>query len=327
MHILLFTPYFNQPRGNATTSKRIVHFLQKKGIQPSVFPYLEKDLWHLPKTDLVHVLHATRFVQWAIDHDYTLSAPYIVTMGGTDINHDLQTKLSDKVFQFLDKSAYITVFTRDAMEKVAALHPQWVKKTVLIPQAAWISWKIQKQKEYLAPHILLPAGLRPVKDVLHVIPALDQLVGDYPDLTFTLLGANLDDQVYQQVMDSIQQRPWMTYAGVVPFEVMTQWYNEANIIINTSISEGQSLAVMEAMAMGRPVVARRNAANEALIRHEETGWLYDTMEDFRQAIHSIMRNGEMREEIIHQARDWAVEYYAPEQEANEYIKLYERAGI
>lgn len=329
MHILYFTPYFNQPRGNSTTSKRIIHFLQKSGIRTSVFPYFEKDPWFLPAieaVDVIHILHATRFLAWAKENMFVLERPYIITMGGTDINLDLQGVISEDMMHLLNNAAYITVFTPDAKQKVEGLNIDWLGKVRVIPQSAWLPWDIGKPKQTDYPAILLPAGLRPVKDVLHVLPALDELIDLYPRLKFTILGANLDSSVYQQVLEASQTRPWLHYAGVVPFEVMTHWYEEANIIMNTSISEGQSLAVMEALAIGRPVIARKNAANEEIIKHNETGWIYDSMQEFKEALHNIMNDPFHRGQVIQTAREWIKQHCSPAQEASHYIELYKRAG-
>jgi len=329
MHILYFTPYFNQPRGNSTTSKRIVHFLQKSGIRTSVFPYFEKDPWFLPaieSVDVIHILHATRFLAWAKENQFVLKRPYIVTMGGTDINSDLQNELSEDVTNLLYNAVYIVVFTPDAKQKIKNLNIEWVKKVRVIPQSAWLPWDIKEPKQTDYPSILLPAGLRPVKDVLHVLPALDEVIDLYPRLQFTILGANLDSSVYQQVMEASQTRPWLHYAGVVPFEVMTHWYEEANIILNTSISEGQSLAVMEALAIGRPVIARKNAANEDIIKNKVTGWIYNSMDEFKEALHIIMNDPFHRGQVIQAAREWVKQHCSPEQEVHQYIDLYKRAG-
>ncbi|RFU67589.1 glycosyltransferase [Peribacillus saganii] len=323
MHILFFAPYFNQPRGNSTTIKRIVHFLQLRNINASVIPYLEKDNWYLPNADIFHILHATRFVKWSSENNFILNRPYVLTMGGTDINIDLKPDMDGDMFSFINDASFITVFTEDAREKVGKLYPRWLEKTKVISQGVWLPWGISEIQDALDPRILLPAGLRPVKDVLNVLPALDHLVEVYPNIDFSILGANLDNDVFNQVQSAASERKWMKYAGVVPYEVMKIWYDKAQIIINTSISEGQSLAVMEAMAMGRPVIARKNAANEALIRHEQTGWLYDTMGEFIEAVHSIVRNDALREKVVRQAREWISQHNSPEKEAESYRNLYE----
>lgn len=324
MHILFFAPYFNQPRGNSTTIKRLVHFLQKENINTSVIPYLEDDYWHRSKTDIYHILHATRFMQWAKENHFILNRPYLVTMGGTDINIDLQAGLDDGLFSFLNDAAFITVFTEDAKEKVKRLFQGWADKTFVIPQGIWMPWHISSMKEELSPHILLPAGLRPVKDVLHVLPALEELAPYYPNMSFTILGTKLNESVYHQVQKEVKQYNWMNYAGVVPYEVMKAWYEKAQIVINTSLSEGQSLALMEAMAAGRPVIARKNEANLHLIQHEQTGWLYETMDEFVDAVQSIMNNVALRKKVIQQAKEWIIEHHPPEKEILAYMNLYQQ---
>jgi glycosyltransferase involved in cell wall biosynthesis len=322
LHILFFAPFFNQPRGNSTTIKRLVHFLQKENISTSVIPYLENEEWHRSDADIYHILHATRFIQWAKENDFIINRPYLVTMGGTDINIDLQLNMDDDMFAFLNEAAFITVFTEDAQEKVKQLFQGWTDKTFVIPQGIWMPWNRPSKMEYIIPRILLPAGLRPVKDVLHVLPALDRLVSHYPNLSFTILGAKLNESVYHQVQKKIKQRHWMNYAGVVPYEVMKVWYEKTDIVINTSLSEGQSLALMEAMVMGRPVIARKNEANLHLIHHKHTGWLYETMDEFEEAVHSIVNNAFLRDKVTKQAKEWIVENCSPEKEILTYINLY-----
>ena len=46
------------------------------------------------------------------------------------------------------------------------------------------------------------------------------------------------------------------------------------------ISEGMSLALLEAMAVGVPVSARRNSGNVALIDDGKTGFLFSTPAEF-----------------------------------------------
>ncbi len=327
MNIALFTPYFNQPRGNSTTAKRLIYFLNKAGVRPSVVTYQENNgSTQKIHADFFHILHATRFVKWAKEQHFILNRPYIVTMGGTDINVDLQTSMSSDIFSFLNGSHFITVFTEDAKNKVGELHPAWLNKTYVIPQGLWLPWRISPRRDRLKPSILLPAGLRPVKDVLNVLPGLDEIIHHYPDMTFTVIGANLDEFIHQRVLRQAEQRKWFNYVGAVPHEVMIEEYDNADIIINSSLSEGQPLALMEAMGLGLPVIGRKNKANLQLILHEETGWLYETISDFIEAIHSIVNNIPLREKVVRQARESMFEKFSPEKEALAYLSLYKRIG-
>jgi glycosyltransferase involved in cell wall biosynthesis len=323
MKILFYTPYYHQPRGNATTAKRLVRLMKEKGVALSVCAYQEEEPPAAEAYDLVHILHVTRFLHWAKEKGLRIKSPYIVTMGGTDINVDLQGSPTTKeIFRFLDTASYITVFTEDAKEKVRRLHDDWESKTHVIPQSAWMPQEAKKMPTFLAPHILLPAGLRSIKDVLHTLPALDQLIIPFPHLQFTIIGAKLDGRIFEQVKEACRTRPWMHYADPVPHDQMMEWYDKADIVINSSISEGQSIALMEAMTACRPIIGRTNKANESLIQHGKTGWLYDDKEDFVRVVHEIMQNSYQRQQIVQLAKKTMDRHYSSEAEVTRYLELY-----
>jgi len=83
---------------------------------------------------------------------------------------------------------------------------------------------------------------------------------------------------------------------------------------------------MEALAIGRPVIARKNAANEDIIKNKVTGWIYNSMDEFKEALHTIMNDPFHRGQVIQAAREWVKQHCSPEQEVHQYIDLYKRAG-
>lgn len=48
------------------------------------------------------------------------------------------------------------------------------------------------------------------------------------------------------------------------------------VFLSPCFSEGESNALLEAMSLCGPVVARNNSGNASLIHHGVTGWLFDT---------------------------------------------------
>ena len=56
---------------------------------------------------------------------------------------------------------------------------------------------------------------------------------------------------------------------------MPTWHAAADIVVNTSDSEGTPLALIEAGATGRPVVATRVGGVEDVVVDGVTGWLVD----------------------------------------------------
>lgn len=66
-----------------------------------------------------------------------------------------------------------------------------------------------------------------------------------------------------------------TYLGVKPKDTIYQYLNEASVFVIPSLEEGCSIAPLEAMACGIPVIATPNAGSSDLLEHGEDGFLVE----------------------------------------------------
>jgi colanic acid/amylovoran biosynthesis glycosyltransferase len=92
--------------------------------------------------------------------------------------------------------------------------------------------------------------------------------------------------------------------GAVPREKLPQFYAEANVVVLTSHSEGIPVTLMEAMAMGRVVLAPRITGIPELVRHRQTGFLYrpNSMQDFLTKLDFIRASNGLVDKVSHAAR-------------------------
>jgi hypothetical protein len=82
------------------------------------------------------------------------------------------------------------------------------------------------------------------------------------------------------------------YHPPVPRATLLRWMAEADALLNSSISEGQSNAILEALAIGCPVAARANSGNAALLGGGACGALFATPEEGIRALADILGEGE-----------------------------------
>jgi glycosyltransferase involved in cell wall biosynthesis len=110
--------------------------------------------------------------------------------------------------------------------------------------------------------IVLAAGrLHPVKGLGDLADACAPL-----DCTLVLTGSGPE-------AGALRRRRGVRLAGAVPIDELADWYAAADVVALASRQEGLPLAVLEAHAAGRGVVATAVGGVPEAVRDGETGWL------------------------------------------------------
>jgi glycosyltransferase involved in cell wall biosynthesis len=141
------------------------------------------------------------------------------------------------------------------------------------------------------PLRLLSIGrLEPVKGQKYLIDACAILADRGVDFFLDILGdGNLREELQQQVDDlGLQER--IRLRGAAQPEEVVNALEEAHIFVLPSLSEGISVAAMEAMAMELPVIATSVNGMPELVEHEISGLLIEPA-DSGQLAAAIERYG------------------------------------
>lgn len=275
----------------------------------------------------------TRFARWLEEvGGCSISSPYIITMGGTDVHVDLVKESSHAYLnKLLLEAKAITVFSDAAKFILEEKFPPFSEKISVIPQGVVLP-DIRPRTEVrpwahiekIGFNILLPAGLRPVKDVLHLLEAWKMLHETLPKLHVRIIGECLDNDVAITVKNVCNNYSFIEYVEAVDFSRMGAIYKEADLVINSSIEEGQPTAICEAMGLGIPVIARNNAGNRAFVKHGETGFLYINPEQFVKQVLFLFRRPAKANEMIRRAKQFITQKLTLEQEVAAYQRLFDR---
>jgi polysaccharide biosynthesis protein PslH len=87
---------------------------------------------------------------------------------------------------------------------------------------------------------------------------------------------------------------------------------------------GMRLKIVEAMALGMPIVSTRIGAEGIAAQHRESIMLADTPEEFANAVAELLTNASLREQIAANARKIALEQYSWESVAKRMTQFYHR---
>jgi len=319
MKIVLVTPYYHQPRGNSVTVERISLGLHGLGITSEILSITKNDpLPKLPAADLVHGFNASEF-HYFWDSRGSSRIPYLVTLTGTDINYGLfNEKTRASIIRTLEGAKAIHVFNRAAKELLYQEVPGLKDNIHVVPQGTHVFSPIRvRVKEDPDCFIfVLPAGIRRVKNIPSAISMLAPLCEGNPKIRLWIVGPIIEDGEWDHVQKKIDENShWIRYWGEVPHAEMGPIYQSADVVLNTSLAEGQSSAILEAMAMGIPVLVSDIAGNREIVQHGKTGFLYHGKQDFAHYVHSLIRDKGLREEMGMMGKKYVQTHHSSESEA------------
>lgn len=332
MFCALICPFSQGPtRGNITSVQRIAKQLQLQGCRVQLIPLDTADreqqlnqLLHDPP-DLLHAFHAHYAGPAARTAALRQDRPYLITLTGSDL---FDPALRDHVDtrQALADAAAVVCFDPLVAQQALVHLPQLQQKLQIIPQgvepfAPAPAWP-RNSADFV---ILLPAALRPVKGIIQAIEQLTPLAAELPQLRLWIAGGTIDKDYAAQIQAAAVLHPWVSLLGEIPYARMGSVYAAADLVLNSSLFEGgMANALLEAMVMGKAVVAADIPGNRSLVRQGETGWLYSTGEELRDLARLLKEKPDQRLHAGRAAQQFVLHHCAPDQEAAALLRLYQQ---
>ena len=100
-------------------------------------------------------------------------------------------------------------------------------------------------------------------------------LADFPNLRVELVGDGGERERLQQLAQQLGIASRVAFLGHVTDEELPGTYERATVFVMPSIAELQSIATMEAMASGRPVIAANAMALPHLVHNGDNGYLFE----------------------------------------------------
>ena len=335
MKSLLLTPTFlPQLTGNAVTVDRISRLLSRGGVATRIVNLSETNertvvKWAREfKPDLIHAFHAHKGGRAGLALRESTAIPLITTMTGTDLYVDLEAdEKKNEILRILAQSSRITVFNTQARStllkhgidrrKISIVH-----QSVLFSETMEIDYRAHLNINGEAAVFLLLGGIRKIKDFSIALPALDRARRRFPDIHLIIAGPVIEREEFETIRAWYAQKPWVTYAGEVPRSHIPALLKSIDVLLNTSSSESEANAVLEAMNLGRIVIARDIPGNASLLK--ATGILFSNEEDLQRSIMRVLERRNEWRTIGEQARRHAARAFSPAREQAGYLAAYEK---
>jgi len=123
--------------------------------------------------------------------------------------------------------------------------------------------------------VICVARLIERKGQQHLIEAVKRLADDGVDVHVELIGTGDAQAANQQQADRLGVADRVEFAGYVPREQIAARYAAAHVFALASFNEGMSVATLEAMAAGLPVIVTRTGGTAELVADGVNGLTFD----------------------------------------------------
>lgn len=144
-------------------------------------------------------------------------------------------------------------------------------------------------------------------------------------LKVIFVGIHENDK-YREITNSYADRHKIIYTGNVPPDEVLYFYKLFRIKVLASVTEGLSQALLEALAMGVPVIATAAAGNLDLIQDGENGLLYEdgNIRELAGKIEILLNDYKLRNRLISRGESTALKDFNIERTITNYESFFKR---
>jgi glycosyltransferase involved in cell wall biosynthesis len=255
--------------------------------------------------------------------------PYIISLRGSDVPfyNPRFSKLDHWLFAPLNKH----LIWSNAAEVIS--NSQWLKKLaqktapeqkiITIPNGVDTSqFKPLKgnQQESNAFNIICVSRLVKRKRIDLVIKAVAAL--ENKDLKLTIIGTGKEKHSLSSLVDKLGVNNQVVFLHNVAHHKIVEHYQQSDLFVLPSLSEGMSNSLLEALSCGLPVIVSQTGGVKELVKENGIVLKTATPGSLKKAIVDLYQNKEKQKRMGRASRKIAKQY-SWGKSADQYLKIYQ----
>ncbi|GAB3711709.1 glycosyltransferase family 4 protein [Flavobacterium koreense] len=239
-----------------------------------------------------------------------LNLKYIAKLHGGDLPNRLKKSpfLCDLIFNNAYKVTAPSLYLLDAFKD------KYSKNLIYIPNTIELKKYEYFVRDFDVPKILWVRSFSKIYNPKMAIQVAADLKNEFPNVTLCMVGPDKENLINGCKELANKLNVPVTFTGKLSKEEWVILSKDFNVFINTTHFDNTPISVIEAMALGLPVVSTNVGGIPFLISDKENGLLItdNDTEGMTNAILEIFNNEILREKITTNARntvesfDWNV---------------------
>jgi glycosyltransferase involved in cell wall biosynthesis len=167
-----------------------------------------------------------------------------------------------------------------------------------------------RKKFSLPPSFILFVGaIEPRKNLLKLIEALKIIHENHKEILLVIVGQKgLDSKNLEKKIDQLELRDWVKMMDYLPDKEVRAFYRLASVFAFPSLCEGFGLPLLEAMAIGLPIVTSKSSAMPEIAQDVALYFHPENPEDMADKLILVLRDEELRKTMSEKGKKRALDF-------------------
>lgn len=207
----------------------------------------------------------------------------------------------------LKAAQYVIVFTQDQKNEYIKKYDLDSGQVLIVPNGVdKIFYNSKLKTLHKKPRLLFVGRLNYQKNLQQLLNALD---GISEKFSTTLVGVGEQEYELKHLAKELKLRN-VVFAGRAEGDKLLEYYKESDIFVLPSEREGMPLVLLEAMAMGLPIVATNVTGNKDVVIDGRNGVLvpYQDKTALKDALLKLASSPDLYNQMAYSSRSLAKDY-------------------
>ena len=282
------------------------------------------------KPDILHAHYITSCGFWG---GLSRFHPFVLSAWGSDVLVDPnRSRISRYFVQFaLKRADLITTMGENLIEEIIKLGADPDKIHFVVNGVDTKKFNPQKKRlkeEHKIvdfPVVISVRWLHPIYDVETLIKSVPIVLEQIPGVKFIIAGEGAQKNYLRDIAKSLGVLDSTSFIGRIPHDQLPNYLAAADVYVSTSLSDGASVSLLEAMACGLAPVVTDVGDVGKWIKDGQNGFVIPVKSPdlLAEKIICLLRNEELRDKMAKPNRQLVEERAEYEKEMEKMEKLYE----
>lgn len=270
-------------------------------------------LCKVKKLDVTHAHQALSPLVLAFLVHLLRRTPFIVTCHASDVRL-IKNTFVRLIQRFLfSRARYLTLVSTEMKKILINAYDVDGAKIGIIRNGydeRLVSRLIENTKRECSTRIAFVGSLRPIKDPITLLKAFREIAGKYSNIRLHIVGDGPLRGLLEAFCLENNLSSKVTFEGRKSHEEALKAIAESTVFVLTSIDEGLPTVLVEAMAIGKPVIATAVGGVPEVVKDEINGMLVppSSPEHLAKVLERLLNDSELRRKIGKAAAETVKDY-------------------